>query len=141
MEPVKIYLVDDDNIFVFLTMKTIESAGFNTKIYVFNNGKELVDHLNEFSDTPESLPDIILLDLSMPVMDGWEVLEEYKVLKPRLTKSIDLYILSSTISPYDIERAKSFSVVTDLLIKPFLKEQVIQLIEKVTPLTEAFHGK
>lgn len=136
MKPVKIFLVDDDNIFIFLTTKTIESTGYNTKIQVFNNGKELVDYLIEYADDPESLPDIILLDLSMPVMDGWEVLDEYQVLQPRLKKSIELYILSSTISPYDIERAKSFSVVNDLLIKPFLKEQVIELVEKVMHLTE-----
>jgi CheY-like chemotaxis protein len=131
MQPVKIFLVDDDNIFVFLTKKTISTAGIDTEVEVFNNGQEIVDYLKKSAGDPNALPDIILLDISMPVMDGWGVLEEYKVIKPTLKKSINLNLVSSTISPHDIERAKSFSVVSDFYIKPLLREHVVELTQKL----------
>jgi CheY-like chemotaxis protein len=128
MTPKRIFLVDDDNIFVFLTKKIIESTALETVIDVFGNGQEVLDHLLSVMGDEEKLADIIFLDLSMPVMDGWDFLEEYIQLEPKIGKKIKLYLVSSTISPHDIERAKSIGVVSDFFIKPLVKEKIIELI-------------
>ncbi|MDB5247089.1 MAG: transcriptional regulator [Segetibacter sp.] len=129
MPPIKIFLIDDDQIFVFLTKKTIESTGIKTEVRVFGDGEEAIDYLREASQTIELLPDIICLDLSMPIMDGWEFLEEFILLKPKIEKKVILYLVSSSISPHDIERAKNISVVSDFIIKPVVKEKIIELFQ------------
>jgi CheY-like chemotaxis protein len=68
--------------------------------------------------TEDKLPEIIFLDLNMPVMDGWEFLGEFVKIKNNFDKKISLYVVSSSIDPRDLERAKSFNLVTDYLIKP-----------------------
>jgi CheY-like chemotaxis protein len=67
----------------------------------------------------------------MPIMDGWEFLEEYMLLSPELGRTITIYIISSSISPHDIAKAKSISLVTDFIIKPVSKEKLIEIFEKL----------
>lgn len=77
------------------------------------------------------LPDIIFLDLSMPVLDGWGVLEEYIKLKPRFGKKITLYIISSSVSPQDHERARHYNDVSDFIIKPMSTDKFIDIIKNL----------
>ncbi len=129
MKPINVFIVDDDKLFVFLTKKTINTTNLDTQIKEFGDGQDAIDHLKQIAGHPELLPDIILLDLSMPIMDGWEFLEEYKHLEPKMGKKIKLYIFSSSISPHDIERAKNISQVTDFIIKPLFKEKFIEMVK------------
>ncbi|MCD6013494.1 MAG: transcriptional regulator [Flavipsychrobacter sp.] len=129
MNPVKtIYIIDDDKLFVFLTRKSIEETNLVADIKEFGDGQVAIENLKKIAGDTEQLPDIIFLDLSMPVMDGWEFLKEYITLEPKIDKKIKLYIFSSSISPHDIERANSIGVVTDFIIKPLSKEKFIEVI-------------
>lgn len=129
MDPVKtIYIIDDDKLFVFLTRKSIEETNMTTEIKEFGDGQMAIDELKKIAGHPDVLPDIIFLDLSMPVMDGWEFLKEYSALEPKIGKKIKLYIFSSSISPHDIERANGIGAVTDFIIKPLSKEKFIEVI-------------
>ncbi len=123
-----IFLVDDDKILVYLTIRTIKSATTETTFKDFGNGLEAIDYLKSVADKTDLLPDIILLDLSMPVMDGWEFLEEYTKLEPSIQKKNKLYIFSSSISPHDIERAKNINLVSDFIIKPLKKDRIIDMV-------------
>jgi len=114
-----------------LTKKTIESAHVNTNIKVFGNGKDAIDYLERSIPHTELLPELILLDLSMPIMDGWGFLEEYIQLRPSLPKPIAIYIVSSSISPHDMRRAKDISAVTDFVIKPITKEKFSEIISQL----------
>src|SRR5690554_5960279 len=98
-------LVDDDDVFVFLTKKTIVQTGLVDRIEVFDNGLDALDFLKDSKGSPDKLPEIILLDLTMPIMDGWEFLEEFTKLSPSVKNKITIYICSSSISPDDMERA------------------------------------
>jgi len=130
MKPVKyVFLVDDDKLFVFLTRKTIEATNFDGDIREFGDGREAIDYLRDSATRDEVLPDVIFLDLSMPIMDGWEFLEEYLLLDPAIRKNITLYICSSSISPHDIERAKNIGAVADFIIKPISKEKFIEMLK------------
>ncbi|WP_415370922.1 response regulator [Patiriisocius sp. Uisw_047] len=124
-------IVDDDKIYTFLVKKTIEQTDLVETIKVFENGLDAIDFLKNNAANRDTLPEIILLDLSMPVMDGWEFLEEYILLSPKLDRKITIYIVSSSISPFDIAKAKSISFVTDFIIKPVSKEKFIEIFKKL----------
>jgi CheY-like chemotaxis protein len=125
----KLLLIDDDEIFVFLTRKSLDEIACFDQINVCHSSKDAIDFLSQRSNKPEQLPEIILLDLSMPITDGWGFLVEYMQLKEKLCKQINLYIMSSSISPYDIEKAKSISAVSGFIIKPIAKEKVADIVK------------
>jgi CheY-like chemotaxis protein len=126
-----IFLIDDDPVFVYLTKKIICSITGECKIREFADGELAIDNLKSIAGEADSLPDIIFVDLSMPVMDGWEFLNEYHQLKPKLCKPIELFIVSSSISPQELERSKSYQAVTDFLIKPVAKGKIAEIMSHV----------
>ncbi|PRX44458.1 response regulator [Salegentibacter salegens] len=113
-------IIDDDKIYVNLVKKIIEIKKLSNNLLIFKNGMEALDHFKLILEnaSEEKLPDIIFLDINMPVMDGWEFLNEFIKIKNNFEKKITLYVVSSSIDPRDLERAKSFNLVTDYLIKP-----------------------
>ncbi|MBQ4819955.1 response regulator [Aquimarina sp. MMG016] len=113
-------IIDDDNIYINLLTKIIELKRLSESVIVFKNGKEALDYFLETIDNtiqPE-VPQVIFLDLNMPVMDGWEFLNEFSKIKDKIRDKIDLYVVSSSIDSRDIERAKAIDVVDDYLTKP-----------------------
>ena len=113
-------IIDDDNIYVTLVRKIIEIKNFSQKTLVFRNGKEALLFFQEIKeDFPSSkLPDLVLLDINMPIMDGWQFLDGFNKLGPAIQKKLDLYVVSSSINPVDIARAKENSAVADYIPKP-----------------------
>lgn len=71
----------------------------------------------------EKIPDILFLDINMPVMDGWHFLQEFAEIKPHLAKAVTIYMVSSSILNQDIEKAKSISDVTGYIVKPINVQQ------------------
>lgn len=126
-----IFLIDDDPVFVYLTKKIICSINGGCEIREFADGELAIDKLREISGEADLLPDIIFVDLSMPVMDGWEFLNEYDQLWPQLSKPIELFIVSSSISPQEVERSKTYRAVTDFLIKPVAKGKIAEIMSHV----------
>lgn len=123
-----VFFIDDDQLFVFLTKKTIEATNIAARIKEFRDGEEAINYLKRITNKKSLLPDIILVDLNMPVMDGWEFLNEYILLSPQIKKKTTIYLVSSSISPHDIDRAKNIQIVTDYFVKPLAKESVANLL-------------
>lgn len=124
MRPINLVaLIDDDEIEKFIGSKVIESTNLVNRIKTFSNGEEAINFLKSNSKKPDLLPEIILLDLNMPIMDGFEFLQKYIMLEPKLGKKITIYVVSSSISKSDIERINQISEVTDYIIKPITKEK------------------
>ncbi len=124
-------LVDDDEVFVFLTTKMLEKYKLVDLIKIFENGYDALVYIKENMDNIERLPDIIFLDLSMPIMDGWQFLEEFVKINPKIGKTITIYICSSSISPDDVNRAKAINEVSDFIIKPMTKDRLVEIIKNL----------
>ena len=127
----KVYLIDDDEVFVFLTKRIIEKSNANVSIQVFTNGQDAIDHLMDIAGDFNALPDVILLDLNMPVMDGWEFLEAYQHIDFADNQRPSLYIVTSSISPHEIERAKHLKIVSEFIVKPLAKEKFVEIISNL----------
>lgn len=125
-------IIDDDNIYVNLIKKIIETKALCENLVVFNDGKQSIDYFEALLQNldQERIPDIIFLDLNMPVMDGWQFLERFTKIKNKFGKVITLYIVSSSIYPEDINRAKSLETVEDYLIKPVIISDLAKLFGK-----------
>ncbi|RCW92790.1 response regulator [Winogradskyella arenosi] len=119
-----ICVIDDDDIYQFTITKILSSIKMNKKILLFSDGEEALDFMidNLYSDS--ELPDVIFLDINMPIMDGFQFMEEYVKLKPKLNKEITIYMVSSSVDPVDIAKAKSISDISDYIIKPIKVKQL-----------------
>lgn len=122
-----IFIVDDDPIHQQIAKIMIERQAISNHIRVFSDAQDVLDYLRTNADNPEALPDLILLDLNMPVMDGWEFLEEYAGFCAQLPKNIRIFVLTSSIDEKDKERVSGYSFVTGYLTKPLSKEIIAHL--------------
>lgn len=124
-----ICVIDDDKVYQYLAQRLITDTHLIKDIEVFSNGLDAITYLENNSLNKKKLPDIILLDLFMPVMDGWSFLKNYTTLQSKLVKKIPIYIVSSSIDPIDIQKSKSMDYVTDFIVKPMTKEVFLKIIK------------
>lgn len=122
-------IIDDDTIYVYGVKKLMKIVDFCENTLVFKNGKEAIKYLKPVIEQGEGIPDVILLDINMPVMDGWQFLDEFVKIKPK-TKEITIYMVSSSVDPEDVNKVKDYADVSDYIIKPITEEALISLIDK-----------
>lgn len=118
-----VFVVDDDKIFHFIIKKLLISNNINVEPEFFENGLQAIEGIKNKLDRDEAPPDLILLDINMPILDGWQFLEEFKLLKERIEKEIIIYIISSSDNTFDRSRAKDFKdEIKDYYLKPITIE-------------------
>ncbi|HMP98961.1 MAG TPA: response regulator [Cyclobacteriaceae bacterium] len=120
-----IALIDDDEVFQFTSTRMIKLQKISDEVQLFNNGEEAIKYLKQNAHNPDKLPDIILLDINMPITDGWMFLDAYDDLE--LSKEITIYMLSSSIAREDLDRAKANPHIKDYLVKPLMPETLSEL--------------
>ena len=125
-------IVEDDPVHLFITKKYIELSGFVDKILVCKNGKEAYSTLKTMIQNSEKLPQIIFLDLNMPVWDGWQFLDEFTQIPTE--QKVTIYILTSSNSEEDRKRAEKYKLTSNYLVKPVdqshLKDILAELVNK-----------
>ncbi len=121
--PKTFFLIDDDPIYQTISKKIISKFQPEKTINSFYNGLEAIEKLR----TIESLPDIILLDIEMPVMDGWDFMKQFNELKPQFPKEVLVYIVSSSIAADDQMRAKAFPSISGYFSKPLTAETISEI--------------
>lgn len=119
-----ILLVEDDPITVMVCDRIIKMTSFAENVSSCNNGKAALDQLIALGESGKDLPEIIFLDINMPVMNGWDFLAEFEKVKDNFGQLPRIYILSSTVDPEDYKRAKLFPLVQDFISKPLSKESL-----------------
>ncbi|GAB1855244.1 response regulator [Flavobacteriaceae bacterium MHTCC 0001] len=127
-------IIDDDNIYVNLIKRIIETKNLCPKLLVFKDGQQSINYFEKLLSELKlsDIPEIIFLDINMPIMDGWEFLERFTKIRDKFKKEISLYVVSSSINPTDIDRAKSSPTVHDYLIKPLQIKELETIFSKKT---------
>lgn len=119
-------IIDDDRTFTYLLSKQMKEFSFCETLFIFHNGMEALKYLKPIIELPDSLPDLILLDLNMPVMDGWQFLDEFITFE--IDKKITIYIVSSSINLADHQLARHYQQVANFYVKPITKDHLSNMI-------------
>ena len=129
-------IIEDDPIHLFITKKYMEIPNLVKEVIVYENGKDAFEGLKSKFHNGEKLPQIIFLDLNMPVWNGWQFLKEFTKLST--DQEITIYILSSSNSEEDLERAKQYEKIKNYYIKPIELSQMKEiLLQHVTAINLA----
>ena len=118
-----ICIIDDDPIYQLITKKIIEKSHLFSQRQSFTDGFDALHFFRE----EKSIPDIILLDIEMPAMDGWDFLDEFCELKENFDKKIYIYIISSSIAKEDIEKASTYDCISGFISKPINLEKLTKI--------------
>ena len=126
-DKINLLVIDDDDINIFIIKKIVEKTGYEAQMVAKTNGQLAVDYLTELNVNQQPFPQLILIDINMPVLNGWEFLEAYE--KLNIEQDIDMYMLSSSVYENDIEKAKTYKTVKGFISKPLSIERLIELFE------------
>jgi CheY-like chemotaxis protein len=118
-----ILLIDDDRAFNFLNEKIIEFEKFATKVSSHVSPVEALAELKSLAQTnPPGFPDFIFLDINMPDMDGWEFMDNFRLLPHNVIEKTRVFILTSSLNPLDIEKSKTYDEIKGFASKPLTTE-------------------
>lgn len=127
--PPVVAVIDDDSVYQFTASRTLQATQLAPQVLQFQNGSEALNFLRNGVGEKNPLPDIIFLDINMPITDGWAFLEQFTELKARLGKEIKIYMVSSSIDPRDRNRARTYPEVADYMEKPISLSKFSELLQ------------
>lgn len=123
-------LVDDNMDDNFYHERIIRKNNAADTIVVKETGLEALEYLESTRDPANTLPDLIILDINMPGMNGWEFLEEFKKLDEELQSKMVVIMLTTSVNPADEAMAKTYDVLADFKTKPLTKEMLEDILTK-----------
>ncbi|MBO9584088.1 MAG: response regulator [Flavobacterium sp.] len=130
----QILCIDDDPITLMLCKKVISKSSFSHEVVTAQNGEEALHHFNVLkytNDKAKKRPELIFLDLNMPIMGGWEFLDHFTSADYKEFNTVPVIVLSSTIDPEDLAKAKKYSIIIDFLSKPITQPMLEYLKKKI----------
>lgn len=122
----RVFIIDDDPIFVFGLQRFMKHAQLGDNFEHFVNGEIALQALKDILKNGEKLPDLIMIDLNMPVMDGWQFLEAFSKLDISIYPLV--FIVSSSIDPHDMRQAKNYTMVKEFVVKPLTALKLKELV-------------
>ncbi len=121
-----VYIIDDDEVIVYLTNKLIASADFCENVENFFDAQSALDKLNEIHSTGGKLPDAILIDINMPVMNGWQFIETFQ--KTTDFRKIPCFIFTTSIDTADKNKALKYKIIRDFITKPLTHQKLDKIL-------------
>lgn len=122
-----ILIIDDDPVNNFLFSRIIKVSDISQNIQTELSAKVALSSIKHNIEINRKLPDVIFLDINMPLMNGWEFLNEYEELPKCVRKNIKLYMLSSSVCEEDIRKSKEYQDVVDYICKPLTTEVLFKI--------------
>jgi CheY-like chemotaxis protein len=129
-----VMLVDDNDTDNFISRRIIEITKFAPKVEVKNSGKSALEYLENAKDDPLLLPDLIFLDINMPIVDGFSFLFEFSRFPENVKDKCKIVVLSSSDNKRDIERIINEKYVITFITKPLTDEALKKVKEKLNGL-------
>jgi CheY-like chemotaxis protein len=123
-------LVDDSMDDNFYHERIIRKNNAADTIIVKESGIDALEYLESTRDQGNTLPDLIILDINMPGMNGWEFLEEFKKLEEELQSKMVVIMLTTSVNPADEAMAKTYDILSDFKTKPLTKEMLEDILNK-----------
>lgn len=124
----QICVIDDDHIYQVIIEKIIRRTEIFVKNTAFTNS---INAFEKFKDPEFTLPHLILLDINMPQMDGWQFINELSIHRPNLKNETRIYIVTSSISSADKLKASSFEEISGFLSKPVSVQKLKEIVEQI----------
>ena len=128
---INVCIIDDDDVFQYTILHTLQVHKSVNHIIPFTDGAEAMTFLKANINNNQELPDVIFLDINMPVMDGYGFMQQYESLIPNLAKKITVYILSSSVDLVDFDKTKKINQVTDYIVKPIRDNQLTRILAEL----------
>ncbi len=120
-----VLLIDDDEPTNFLHKLIVEEAAITNNIIAVQKGSEGIDLLKSLLQKTEIFKGLVLVDINMPLMDGWMVIEELENFDAGLLSKMDIYMVSASENPKDFERIRNSSIIKGHMPKPLVAERLI----------------
>jgi CheY-like chemotaxis protein len=122
-----VLLIDDNGIDNYVNKMTLEMENFSNEVFAFESASKGLDFLERAHSDHGKIPDYIFLDINMPVMTGFDFLNKFNGFSESIKKRSKVIMLSSSINPEEIARAKANSNVTMFIAKPLTSEKIQEL--------------
>ncbi|WP_405203370.1 response regulator [Dokdonia sp. LLG6352-1] len=124
-------IIDDDPIFVFGAQRLMKMSNFCKGFLIFHDGEQALNHLVPVlrGTVKSAIPDVILLDINMPILDGWQFLDG--IITIEVVKEITIFIVTSSIDPRDKEKAETYSNVKNFIVKPITQDKLNDLMSQM----------
>ena len=125
-----VMLIDDNEIDNLINQKMVEAASITEHIYIHTGARSAIEFLRNIEKldlADQVLPDLIFLDIDMPLMDGFQFLDEFEKLMTSTKKKCRIIMLTSSINPQDVNRSKKYGNVKLYLNKPLTHESIMGL--------------
>ncbi|MEQ8524093.1 response regulator [Gracilimonas sp.] len=116
-----ICIIDDDKIYTYGVSKIIKNYLPGNDIMSFENGQKALEAIKKMEQNNDNLPDLILLDIDMPEMNGWDFLNEFQAIRDKVNKDIQIFVISSRI---DKKNQELFRVEWDQKVDDFIQKPV-----------------